>query len=277
MKDKKFFYLSSDSTFKYLFKNKDTKFFFKDIIEYYTHLDISKFHLIDNELSSGNNYVSYKLDILLTNEDESIILSIELNRKYKDYVELRNRRYLHSIAGASKNNKYTDKRKVIQLNLCCYLSKEREELSTEKFQLHDIENDIKIEDFIIYNVFIPKEIEMCYTDSIKNKLKLFTCDSYLKMKDVVDNCKELKVIMTELERLNNDKYFGALYDVEEEQKRMEASAKESGYKDGLQEGREIGIEETTREIAISLLKNNVDINIISKATGLSIKEIEELE
>ena len=276
MKDKKFFYLSSDTTFKYLFKNKDTKFFFKDIIEYYTHLDISKFHLIDNELSSGNNYVSYKLDILLTNEDESIILSIELNRKYKDYVELRNRRYLHSIAGASKNNKYTDKRKVIQLNLCCYLSKEREELSTEKFQLHDIENDIKIEDFIIYNVFIPKEIEMCYTDSIKNKLKLFTCDSYLKMKDVVDNCKELKIIMTELERLNNDKYFGALYDVEEEQKRMEESAKESGYKDGLQEGREIGIEETTREIAISLLKNNVDINIISKATGLAIKEIEEL-
>lgn len=273
MKDKKFFYLSSDTTFKYLFKNKDTKFFFKDIIEYYTHLDISKFHLMDNELSSGNNYVSYKLDILLTNEDESIILSIELNRKYKDYVELRNRRYLHSIAGASKNNKYTDKRKVIQLNLCCYLSKEREELSTEKFQLHDIENDIKIEDFIIYNVFIPKEIEMCYTDSIKNKLKLFTCDSYLKMKDVVDNCKELKIIMTELERLNNDKYFGALYDVEEEQKRMEASAKESGYKDGLQEGQNI----EKREIAINLLKNNVDINIISKATGLSIKEIEELE
>ena len=79
--------------------------------------------------------------------------------------------------------------------------------------------------------------------------------------------------MTELERLNNDKYFGALYDVEEEQKRMEASAKESGYKDGLQEGQNI----EKREIAINLLKNNVDINIISKATGLSIKEIEELE
>ena len=87
--------------------------------------------------------------------------------------------------------------------------------------------------------------------------------------------------MTELERLNNDKYFGALYDVEEEQKRMEASAKESGYKDGLQEGKEIGVQEgqniEKREIAINLLKNNVDINIISKATGLSIKEIEELE
>ena len=94
-KENKFFYLSNDTTFKYLFKNPRTRFFFKDIIEYYTHLDISKFHLMDNELSSGNRYVSYRLDSLLTNMDESIILSIELNRKYIDYVELRNRRDIY--------------------------------------------------------------------------------------------------------------------------------------------------------------------------------------
>ena len=62
---------------------------------------------------------------------------------------------------------------------------------------------------------------------------------------------------------------------------MEASAKESGYKDGFQEGQEIEVQEgqniEKREIAINLLKNNVDINIISKTTGLSIKEIEEFE
>ena len=278
--NKKFFSLMSDTTFKYLFKNPKTNFFFKDIIEYYTHLDISKFHLMDNELSSGNRYVSYRLDSLLTNDDESIILSIELNRKYIDYVELRNRRYLHTIAGASKNNKYTDKRKVIQLNLCCYLSKDREELSTEKFLLHDIENDIRIDDFIIYNVFIPKEIEICYNNSIKNKLKLFTCDSYEKMKEVVDNDKELKIIMTELERLNNDKYFGALYDVEEEQKKLEASAKESGYleghSDGLQEGRNIGREENTKELALKMLERGISKEEVSEIVELSLEELENI-
>ena len=41
---------------------------------------------------------------------------------------------------------------------------------------------------------------MCYADSIKNKLKLFTCDSCEKMKDVVDNNKELKIIMRRIRK-----------------------------------------------------------------------------
>ena len=82
--------------------------------------------------------------------------------------------------------------------------------------------------------------------------------------------------MTELERLNNDKYFGALYDVEEEQKRMEASAKESGYKDGLQEGREIGEESKTKELTLKMLDKGIELEEISEITGLSIKKIKEL-
>ena len=87
--------------------------------------------------------------------------------------------------------------------------------------------------------------------------------------------------MTELERLNNDKYFGALYDVEEEQKRMEASAKESGIREGrvigLQEGKEIGEESKTKEIALKLLEDNKDEEYISKITGLSVEEIRKLK
>ena len=90
--------------------------------------------------------------------------------------------------------------------------------------------------------------------------------------------------MTELERLNNDKYFGALYDVEEEQKRMEASAKESGYKDGLQDGREIGVQEgreigeesKTKELTLKMLDKGIELEEISEITGLSIKKIKEL-
>ena len=77
--------------------------------------------------------------------------------------------------------------------------------------------------------------------------------------------------MDEIERLNKEKYFGGLYNIEEEHKIMQASAKESGYRDGLkaghdlglQEGHDIGVEENKNEIAINLLKNNVDIHVIA--------------
>ena len=113
----KFYSLSSDTTFKYLFKNPKTRFFFNELIYYYTSLDISEFNLIDNELSTGNKYVNYRIDTLLINKNEDIIINVELNREHEEYTELRNRRYLHTLAGTSKDSNYHDKRVVIQLNL----------------------------------------------------------------------------------------------------------------------------------------------------------------
>ena len=296
----KFFYLASDTVFKYLFKNPNTRGFFEELIKYYTGLDISNFKFIDNELNSGNIYVDYRLDSILTSSDKSIILNIEMNRKYRDYTAVRNRRYLHTIAGTSKNNKYNDKKIVIQLNFNCYLSKDDENICTNTYMLKDTDHDLVIEDFKIHNVFIPKEEELCYNESIKKKLKLFLCKSYKEMKSIAEEDEELKSIVDEIERLNKDKYFGALYNVEEEQERLENSARSEGYQEGFElgqksgkklgmiegkeEGREEGIKEgiekgslsVKKEIAKTMLNEKIDIGIITKCTGLTKKEINEL-
>ena len=274
--DLKFFSLMSDTTFKYLFKNPKTRFFFDKLIYYYTGLDISSFTLIDNELSSGNKYVSYRIDTLLVNKDKDIILNVELNREHEEYTELRNRRYLHTIAGTSKDSTYTDKRKVIQLNFNNFNSTYRKDISRETFQLHDIENDIIIDDFIIHNVFLSKERDICYNESIRSMIELFLCNSYEEMEIVVEKNKELKIIMSEIERLNQDEYFGGLYNIEEEQRKMEDAARRYGF----EEGRDIGLQEgriiERNDLVLNLLNENIDINTISRVTGLSIKEIEEL-
>ena len=284
----KFFSLMSDTTFKYLFKNQKTRFFFDDLILYYTGIDISEFDLIDNEISSGNQLVSYQLDTLLVNKKKDFIINIELNRENEDYTELRNRRYLHTLAGTSKDSSYQVKRVVIQLNFNGFKSKNSRDISRETFQLHDIENDILLDDFIIYNVFIPKEINLCYNKDIKKKLELFQCTSYEEMKEVVENNKELMSIMDEIERLNKEKYFGGLYNAEEEHRKMEETARlygieegkvigiEEGKVIGIEEGKTIGLEEKSKEIAKKLLKENMSLEKISEITDLSIEELEEL-
>ena len=78
----KFYSLMMDTTFKYLFKNPKTRFFFKDIILYYTGIDVEDFELLDNELNSGNQYVNYRLDTILVNKDKNLILNIELNKEH---------------------------------------------------------------------------------------------------------------------------------------------------------------------------------------------------
>ena len=279
-KENKFYYLSNDVTFKYLFKNPKTKVFFEEIIKYYTDIDVSNFEFFDNELTSGNEIGNYRLDSILVNKDKSIILNVEMNRKYSEYQKIRNRRYLHKIAGNVCNSEnYNKEVEVIQLNFNCYYCKEDRDISSSTHMLRDIENNLVEEDFKIHNLYIPKIVKSCY-NKLENKLKLFLCDSYEKMRELVKEDEELKVVVEEIKKLNKDKYFGALYNVAEEQEKLERSAREEGKQEGIVIGLEQGLEQGAQvekeEIAKSMLEKDLDINLISEITNLSIEEIENL-
>ena len=145
-------------------------------------------------------------------------------------------------------------------------------------------------------VFLLQEKNLCYNESIKKKLKLFLCNSYEEMKEVIKEDKELMIIMNEIERLNQDKFFGGLYNIEEEQKKMENTARRYGFDEGLIEGKTLGIEEgkalgieegktlgiedgkliEKKELAWNFYQNGVDIQTILKSTGLSEEEFDEI-
>ena len=51
---------------------------------------------------------------------------------------------------------------------------------------------------------------------------------------------------------------------------------EKGRSEGMEKGRSEGIEQSKEEIALNMLKEDFDINSISKVTGLSKEEIQKL-
>ena len=53
-------------------------------------------------------------------------------------------------------------------------------------------------------------------------------------------------------------------------------AKEDGFEEGIEKGKLEGIKENSYTIAKNLKKDGMDINLISKYTGLSIEEIRKL-
>ena len=52
--------------------------------------------------------------------------------------------------------------------------------------------------------------------------------------------------------------------------------KHDDYNNGKYEGIDIGIEQNRIEMIINLYKNGVSLELISKSSGLSIKEIEKI-
>ena len=79
--------------------------------------------------------------------------------------------------------------------------------------------------------------------------------------------------INELERLSQDENIIGLYDAELLQEKHEKSIKEEGIKEGIKEG----INQRNIEIAKNLLNENISIELITKTTGLTLKEIENLK
>ena len=86
--------------------------------------------------------------------------------------------------------------------------------------------------------------------------------------------------MEELERLSENDEFRVLYDAEKMRRKEINSARldgyDNGYDDGKAEGLEAGAKAEKISIAKNLLKDGISIEIVSKNTGLSEDEINNL-
>ena len=98
LEEDNFISLLSDTTFKYLYKNKETRNWLKNIIREAFFLDITNYHLIDNESNTGNKVKDYRMDLKLSDGNNTII--IEMNQKYYDFLESKNHQYLYREAGS---------------------------------------------------------------------------------------------------------------------------------------------------------------------------------
>ena len=78
--------------------------------------------------------------------------------------------------------------------------------------------------------------------------------------------------MDEIEKLKLNDEFNAWYNAE----KVEEKCRNSAYSEGVDNGVTIGEKNKQLEIAKSLLNTDMSINEISKHTGLSISELEEI-
>ena len=110
-----------------------------------------------------------------------------------------------------------------------------------------------------------------WVDFLTNPIKLDR--NTVEDKDIEKAIKTLDYISTnDEERLIIDKIIEGRNDYYS----AKNIAREEGREEGLKEGLDKGLKEGKIEIAKNMLKEGLDINLISKLSGLSVKEIEEL-
>ena len=267
----KFISLVSDTTFKYLWKSERTNSWIREIIEAKTNIDLSGYDLSDNEMNSGSKVKDYRTDITLSNKMDNVI--IEMNNDYYDSAEIKGRQYLFRKAGNSfdSGEKFTEVRTCTLVMFNNYLKKgfEEQAVINSWFGAHEL--GIKYGDIEMFEIFLPIFSNMCYhrSNEIDKRLRLFSCQCYEEMYNIIDKDDSNYFIIEELERLGMNNKFVDEYDREFVQKKLMNSIKDEGY--------EAGKKDEKIDVAKKSLEQKIDVNSISIITGLSIEEISKLK
>ena len=148
----------------------------------------------------------------------------------------------------------------------------------------------------IINIDIPYYSKKCYTNR-EDVSKLSKLEKFLGMFDIEDNKLAIKLsegdrdmedIYKKIKECNLDDEIIGAYDAEWHRSEIERlgmlRATKEGHRKGYTEGKKLGKKEGIKEgikegninVAKSLLKEGVDIDIISRATNLSIQDIKKL-
>ena len=118
----------------------------------------------------------------------------------------------------------------------------------------------------------------CYTKSepitrFEKIILMLQLEDKEELRDLVKGDKELEKMEKKIEELSYDEDIIGLYDKEAYDK----LAHDIDVAEARKEGREEAKAESKTEIAEKMLELNVDINTISKSTGLTKEEIESLK
>ena len=283
-KETTFLNICSDTVFKALYKDsKLGKRWINKMIYYICGIDVSDFILIDNELNESKKSKDNVLDLVLKNEESKTIVDLEINKDYYTALDYKNTYYLHRLAGLNlKEGEEYQKIVTIQINLNNYLDELFED-GEFMYRMYDTKHKIYHKDETrIYSIYLPFYKDICYDGENEKEMMfaMLSADSFDKLRNVAKDNEEALKIINDLEHIMNDDTVITAYEQEMINEKLDRSIKKeierNARNEGIEQGIERGIEQNRLDNASNLLNLGVDKNIISKATGLSLKEIEKL-
>jgi len=220
-------------------------------------------------------------------------INIELNVK-KDITKInRNLGYLSQIFGNQLKNKedYSNLNRCLQINFNDFDVDPKNTEIIDDYSMRNRRGYEMSDLFKIWQINVEKVSEIWYTKDIKKYKKyeqqiieiatLIAADTeekFKKLLEVMQMDKNIKEdIMETAEDFSYDENMNLWYDEDQMNRALLNGAVNNAEKRGLEKGLTKGNKEKAIEIAKNLLKNNIDIEIISNSTGLTEEKINKLK
>ena len=272
----------SDTMLKAMFQNENRIKYSAKFLSYFIDVEyediLNNICLAKNELDKNNeNDKGERCDYVALLSDTS--LNIEVNNNSSLEVLERNMEYAHrlyskKIRRGKENYQYTQ---VIQFNLNNFAFKGNDKI----VDIYTVTNDDNIglsNKLIFVQIYVPNLRKKWYTKGMKSlseeeKYILALVEMDLDKLNDLGGENIMDEYVKEAEEVSFEGGVGEAYD-------KEWALRDQGYRDGLLQGKAEGISEGKNErnieIAKNMLNEGIDINIITKCTGLTNEDINAL-
>ena len=216
------------------------------------------------------------------------IINIEINKNYQSWTYNRNFSYLCNIYSSmlrKTSNYYEfDDYKLYQINF--NIGKNTPCTYSKNMIVDTKECKIATNILKIYNINIDKCYKFWYNEEKKDAISkivlwgaLFNASTICEVEEITKggilmfNSRE--ELLKEIKKKNGMFTLENLWDYEAEDKRIENTLKEYGYRKGMKDGKKEGILQNQKQIVINMLNNNFSYNDISKITGIDETKIKD--
>lgn len=294
-----------DFMFKSVLLNKEARGYLISILNLITKIpkeELNNLTLKNTEhLKNGKSEKKKQSDIIVEIENNTIC--IEMNKDYRPGLYDRNFSYASKIRDYNIKEKesYKDYKYVILINFDNF-NRYKDDRSIIKFEMLDkvrlVEEGVRYES---YHIILPNINEKYYNEDSLNKLEklleVINLESIEELEKYSKEDKEIRKVVNLIMELSREEELQGWYDKEKERRMLDkgyyeelreealkeghVQGKREGIEQGKKEGIKEGIEQGSRENTIHIVKNmldeSMDINLISKLTGLTIEEISKIK
>ena len=279
---KKFYSCHYDKTFKEVFLNPNNEDLLESLLEDILKVKIEIKKILPTELIVGNNIIkSKRVDALILAINKKI--EIEINASINEYVYVRNTAYICNIysTNALVGDSYNQDIDIIQINLTWGLDYEE---SKREFRISDKNGNVYVKNLLIMEINMEYYKKIWYSKDEKkikeNELLVMLDLNEGELKKMPKSDKISEKYVESVTIVNNDPFFQEYMSHEEDQRKMQNSlireAEDSGYEKGIKFG-EKKLEKEKVKMVKNMLAEEIDINIISKISNLSIEKINKIK
>ena len=233
-----------------------------------------KLQLKHLDIGVNENVVNSETDIILENDE--IFVNVEINTNNSPSLLRKNFSYIcHLILRQTPKSKdfKTKLKKIYQININAFDIIENNEILIIS-KILDVKSHKELRPyFTIIDINLEKLMNISYNDIKKKDHKSLEYLLYFlvcKNEDELDNVYNGDVFMEKI--IDEAKKLTLNFDAALPYNREEL-LKQSYYELGEAQG----IEQNIMQTAIKMLKENIDVNTITKITGLSKKQIKDLK